>query len=141
MVHDFKNFPELTNAQMQLYYFESPHKQITEDFKAEVVKVTDGDTIRILWDERTFNFPVRFLDIAAPENKESGGPESRNWLEGKILGETVEIQVNPSNRVDKWGRLLGKITFKGLDIGDESILTGHSVSWDEKKGWSTTKHR
>jgi len=47
MAHDFKKFPELTNNQMQIYYFESPHKQITEDFKARVVDVHDGDTIKV----------------------------------------------------------------------------------------------
>ena len=52
MAHDFKQFPELTNSQMVMYYFQSPHKQITEPFEAKVVKVTDGDTIRVLWAER-----------------------------------------------------------------------------------------
>ena len=37
MVHDFKAFPELTNSQMDLYYWDSPHKQITDDFDAVVV--------------------------------------------------------------------------------------------------------
>ena len=32
MAHDFKKWPELRNSQMALYYFESPHRQITEDF-------------------------------------------------------------------------------------------------------------
>ena len=32
MPHDFINYPELTNNQMNFYYFESPHKQITENF-------------------------------------------------------------------------------------------------------------
>ena len=51
MAHDFKNFPELTNRQMQVYYFESPHKQVTEDFRGRVIKVTDGDTIRVEWED------------------------------------------------------------------------------------------
>jgi len=73
MAHDFKRFPELTNRQMNLYYFESPHKQITQDFVAKVVKVTDGDTIRVKWEDRDFDFPIRFIDIAAPELDEIGG--------------------------------------------------------------------
>ena len=77
--HDFKTFPELTNSQMQIYYFQSPHKQIIEPFMAKVVKVTDGDTIRVLWDERDFTFPVRFAELAAPELDERGGPESQSW--------------------------------------------------------------
>jgi len=47
MAHDFKRFPELTNNQMNLYYFDSPHQQIAEDFDAKVVNVHDGDTVRL----------------------------------------------------------------------------------------------
>lgn len=115
--HDFKQFPELTNPQMQLYYFDSPHKQITENFRCKVVKVTDGDTIRVMWEERNFNFPIRFLDINAPEMNEEGGREVRSWLEKEILNENVEIMIDRKNRVDKWGRLLGRIFFMGKDIG------------------------
>ncbi len=78
--HDFKRFPELTNSQMQIYYFESPHKQITEPFMAKVVKVTDGDTIRVTWAERDFNFPIRMAEIAAPELDERGGLDSQKFL-------------------------------------------------------------
>ena len=62
MAHDFKLFPELTNRQMQEYYFQSPHKQITENFAAKVVKVTDGDTIRVEVDFRDFDFPIRIAE-------------------------------------------------------------------------------
>ncbi len=130
MPHDFKNFPELTNSQMEIYYFESPHKQITEDFRAEVVKVTDGDTIRLRADFRDFDFPLRFLTIAAPELKEDGGPESQGWLEGLLLGQMVDVKINPVNRVEKWGRLLGDIIFKGLDVGNQSVGLGFAKTWD-----------
>jgi endonuclease YncB( thermonuclease family) len=128
-MHDFKRFPELTNSQMDFYYFESPHKQIFEDFKGTVVKVSDGDTIRIQTNFRDFDFPVRFFDNAAPELDEDGGPEAQAWLEGLILGEEVDVLVNPDLRVEKWGRLLGRIIFKGIDVGEESIFLGHSVPW------------
>ena len=94
MAHDFKKFPELTNSQMDIHYFESPHEQIFENFHAKVVKVTDGDTIRVLWDRRNFDFPVRLIDINAPEMGE-GGEESQSWLERQILGKDVEILINP----------------------------------------------
>ena len=130
MPHDFKNFPELTNSQMEIYYFESPHKQITEDFRAEVVGVHDGDTIKLRADFRDFDFPLRFLDIAAPELKEVGGPESQGWLEGLLLGEVVDVKINPVNRVEKWGRLLGDIIFKGIDVGNQSVGLGFAKTWD-----------
>lgn len=133
MAHDFKKFPELTNNQMNIYYFESPHKQITEDFRAEVVKVHDGDTITVKWKERDFNFPIRFIDTAAPELNEKGGKESQQWLENKILGKDVDILINPKDRVGKWGRILGKVFSGGVEINEESIRAGMAIPFEQRK--------
>ncbi len=132
MQHDFKRFPELTNGQMGDHYFSSPHKQITEDFTAKVIKVTDGDTIRVKWSERDFDFPVRFINIAAPETTERGGRASKNWLEKILLGKEVQIRLNPDLRVEKWGRLLGYVNQGGIDIGEMSTLNNHSVPWEQR---------
>ena len=132
MTHDFKRFPELSNSQMQLYYFDSPHKQITENFMAKVVKVTDGDTIRVMWDERDFDFPIRMQDLAAPELDERGGIASQKWLENLILGEDVEIILSRM-RVEKWGRILADVFHNGIRISEESIRNNHGVPWAERE--------
>jgi endonuclease YncB( thermonuclease family) len=132
MTHDFKRFPELTNSQMGMYYFDSPHKQIREDFFGRVVKVHDGDTITISCDFRDFNFPIRFANIMAPELSEEGGFRSRDWLASQILGQEVEIKVNKNNPVEKWGRLLGRVFFKGFDVGEESKASGMSLNLEEE---------
>ena len=131
MGHDFKRFPELTNNQMQFYYFESPHKQITEDFLAKVKRVVDGDTIIVKWQERDFDFPVRLADIQAPELKE-GGLESKKWLEGKIKDKEVEILINPYNRVGKWGRILGEVLHRGMNLNELSIQEGMAIPFGEQ---------
>ena len=131
MAHDFKNFPELTNNQLQIYYFDSPHKQITEDFTAKVVNVHDGDTIRVKWRERDFDFPVRLAHIAAPELKEEGGKESQSWLEKQIMGEEVDIVIDPNNRVGKWGRIIGEIIFMGININQMSMDMRFSIPFEE----------
>ncbi len=128
MPHDFKKFPELTNSQMELYYFQSPHKQITEDFRAKCVKIIDGDTIKLQVDFRDFYFPIRLANIAAAEMNE-GGKESQSWLEKKVLGKDVDIILSPQ-RVEKWGRLLGNVMLAGLDVGEESMAAGQSTTWD-----------
>ena len=133
MAHNFKDFPELTNSQMQFYYFESPHKQIMEDFIAKVVKVIDGDTIKVKWDERDFDFPIRFANTAAPERKEPGGLESREWLREQVLGKEVTIEINPSNRVGKWGRILGTVILGGIDINQMSIDLGFAVDFHNRE--------
>lgn len=132
MAHDFEKFPELTNNQMQFYYWESPHKQIFENFTAEVVRVKDGDTLLIRAPFREFDFSLRLSNIAAPELNERGGKESQEWLESLIEGKWVNIEVNYYNRVEKWGRLLGEVKLGGFDVGEMSVITGHAIEWNRR---------
>ncbi len=132
MTHDFKRFPELANSQMEMYYWDSPHKQIVDDFNAEVVRVIDGDTIRVKWIERDFVFPVRLLNINAAEIDE-GGLASKKWLESQILNQEVTIIINQKQRVGKFGRLLGIITHLGRNINQLSIESGYSVPFGSEE--------
>jgi len=132
MARDFKKFPELTNSQMELYYWESPHKQITEDFEAKVIKVTDGDTVRVTTEFRDFDFPVRMLDIDAPEIKTEDGDRAKNWLEERILNEDVTIRIKREKRVGKFGRLLGRIIHGGIDLNEMSISMGLATKFDNR---------
>ena len=125
MAFDFDRFPELTNGQAVIYYWESPHKQIFEDFEGKVVKVTDGDTVRLETDFRDFLTTVRMAYIDAPELNE-GGRESKMWLEDKILGETVLVKINRDNRVGKFGRIIGDIIFNGESMSSASLRDQHS---------------
>lgn len=132
MPHDFETFPELTNAQMDIYYYDSPHKQITEDFVCQVVKVHDGDTITVRWAERIFDFPVRFANLAAPELSEEGGKEAQSWLENVLLGEEITVRLS-KQRVEKWGRILGTIIFQGMDVAQQEIWMGLAKPWENRK--------
>ena len=131
MAFDFKRFPELTNAQAVIYYWDSPHKQIFEDFEAHVVKVTDGDSIRVTTDFRNFDFPIRFAYIDAPEMNQ-GGQASKSWLESQILGKDVFIKINPNNRVGKWGRIIGEVMFGGESMSAASLRELHSVPFGQE---------
>lgn len=130
--HDYKNFPELTNTQIQEFGFTSPHTQITEDFRAEVIKVHDGDTITLRTTFRDFDFPLRFTDIDAPELSE-GGEEAREWLKNRIEGQSVDVLIDAQNRVGKYGRLLGAVMFNGLNVAQEEIRQGLAKSFGSKK--------
>ena len=130
MAHDFVKFPELTNSQATIYYWDSPHQQIFESFEARVVKVTDGDSIRVETDFRDFDFPVRFAYINAPEMNE-GGAESKSWLENQILGKDVFIKINPNNRVGKFGRIIGEVMFGGESMSAASLREMHSVPFGQ----------
>ena len=131
--HDFIRFPELTNNQMGMYYFDSPHQQIAEDFDAKVLRVVDGDTVRLETSFRDFDFPLRMSNLLAPELNEAGGIRSRDKLKSIIEGQTVEIIINKNNRVGKWGRLLGEVRHKGFDVGEEMIQGGFAIGLDEER--------
>ena len=135
MAHDFKAYPELTNNQMNMYYFDSPHQQITEDFDARVVKIVDGDTIRVETGFRDFDFPIRFSNIMAAETNEGGGLRSREHLRSLIENGLVEVIIDKKNRVGKFGRLLAQIKHKGFDVGEQMLADGFAVGvWQEQTG-------
>ena len=129
--HDFDKFPELTNRQLQEMPFQSPHQQIIEGFEADVVRVHDGDTVTLRVPFRDFDFPLRLLGIDAPEMN-AGGEEARDWVRGRIDGERVTVLIDKDNRVDKWGRLLGHIFHRGMNVAEEEINLGLAVPFDRR---------
>ena len=130
--HDFKNYPELTNSQIDEIGFQSPHKQIQEDFRATVVKVHDGDTVSLRTDFRDFTFPLRLLDIDTKELNE-GGQEAGDWVRDRLEGEEVEIKIDRKNRVDKYGRLLGRVFHTGMDLGTELMMLGLATPFEQRR--------
>ena len=132
MAHDFKKFPELLTSQFNFYYMDSPHKQITENFEAHIIKVHDGDTVTLQTDFRNFSFPLRMANIAAKEINENG-EESRDWLASQVLGKDVTVIIDKNNRVGKYGRLIGIIMESGLDINKQSILQGMSIPFGTRQ--------
>ena len=131
MAHDFNKYPELSNRQLDEMRWESPHKQFEEDFTATVVKVHDGDTIRVMSQERDFDFPIRFINIDSKELNE-GGKEAGDWLRNLILNKIVTIQIDKKERVDKYGRLLGRVFANGMDVGEEEIRLGLAVPFNQR---------
>ena len=129
--HDFKKYPELSNAQMAEFQFSSPHQQITEDFMATVIKVHDGDTITLTTAFRDFDFPMRLADIDAPELN-AGGDTARDWLKEKILNADIMVEIDPNNRVEKWGRLLGRVIHNGMDVGQEALQLGLVKNFEKR---------
>lgn len=132
MEHDYKKFPELTNAQLQTEAFSSPHQQIIEDFTATVVRVHDGDTVTLKTTFRDFEFPLRFINIDAPEMN-NGGEVARDWLRAQIDGNEVEIKIDVKQRVGKYGRLLGRVISRGMDMGNAEVLLGLAVPFGQKR--------
>lgn len=120
MAHEYI---ELTNRQIEEAGLDVPVHQFTEDFDATCVHVVDGDTIRLGHESRDFDFPLRFLGVDAPEMNE-GGEEAKEWLKSRIEGQRIKVLINKKNRVDKYGRLLGRPFYRGLEIAQEMLYLG-----------------
>jgi endonuclease YncB( thermonuclease family) len=128
---DFVARPELWNGlPMDIYYFDSPHKQITEDFEGVVSKVHDGDTFTIDTKFRNFGTKVRMVGIDSLELNVGGG-KARDWLKSKIEGKRVDIILD-EERVGKWGRILGTVIANGMNINDLAIIEGMAVPFDRR---------
>ena len=56
------------------------------------------------------------------------GRTAQKWLENRVLGKKVTI-ILAKTRVEKWGRLLGKVMCEGIDLGDEEVSAGMSIPW------------
>ncbi len=88
----------------------------------KVIKVSDGDTITLLTDDKV-SHKVRLNDIDAPEKKQPFGSKSRDNLASYIAGEIVTVRYKSK---DRYGRVLGTIYFDNLDINLQQVKNGYA---------------
>lgn len=96
-------------------------------FKAQVEKVSDGDTITVVRSDGAKE-RIRFLGIDAPESKQEYGPKSRVALE-KMLAKSdfkVTIVYHDTKGRDHYGRIVGKVVADGKDINLEQLKRGNA---------------
>lgn len=98
-------------------------------FKAQVVKVLDGDTIKIRYQNKEET--VRFLLVDTPEtvhptkSVQPFGPEASAYTKKRLTNKTVEIEIDVGER-DKYGRLLAYVYEGGKMINRELLEKGYA---------------
>jgi endonuclease YncB( thermonuclease family) len=103
------------------------HKQSDEapeagDLRLTVIRVIDGDTFEVLYDEEPTS--VRVFGIDAPEVGESGGWESTQALR-RLLGNRRVTMVFPGpKKRDSFGRLLAIVYVDGTNVGHWLVQNG-----------------
>lgn len=93
----------------------------------KVIKVTDGDTVNLLTSDNETH-KIRLSGIDAPEKKQAFGNKSKQALADLIDGKTVNVEYN---KLDRYQRVVGKITFNGQDVNLRQIKLG--LAWHYKK--------
>jgi endonuclease YncB( thermonuclease family) len=95
-------------------------------FEAIVTAVTDGDTVKIEYQNKTIK--VRLAGIDTPELKQEFGLESKKALEEKVLNKKVYID---GDKKDRYGRLIADLKIGSRWINKELVEEGYA--WHYKQ--------
>jgi endonuclease YncB( thermonuclease family) len=85
-----------------------------------VVGVSDGDTVTVLTAEHR-QFKIRLSGIDAPEKKQAFGAHAKETLARQVFGQPVLVEWS---KVDRYGRIVGKIEVGGMDANLEQVREG-----------------
>ncbi|MGA8053001.1 MAG: thermonuclease family protein [Burkholderiales bacterium] len=88
-----------------------------------MIAVHDGDTITVL-DREHIQHRVRLGGIDAPENGQRYSRAARNELARRVFERWVRVEWN---KIDAYGRLIGKVTQAGQDAGRDQLAAG--MAW------------
>lgn len=98
-----------------------------ERYLAEVVAVSDGDTITVL-DSSKQQHRIRLSGIDAPERKQAFGNAARQRLADVIFRKTVIVEAS---KVDRYGRQIAKVIYDGEDVNLSMVRDGYA--WHYKQ--------
>lgn len=119
----------------------TPIKELSESlyhYKAKVLSVTDGDTIKVEWDlgrRTSAKEVIRFSRINAFELKAEGGPEAKQFVVDRIDGKTVilktELDTQGLTKYGGFDRFLAEVFYETeegwINLNDELLEEGHAV--------------
>lgn len=92
----------------------------------QVVGVSDGDTVTVL-DAKNRPNKIRLAGIDAPEKAQAYGQKAKDSLSELVYGKTVDVEWS---KLDRYNRIVGKITLNDVDINLEQIKRG--MAWHYK---------
>jgi micrococcal nuclease len=90
-----------------------------DSLTGKVVKVTDGDTITVLVEQRQVK--VRLSEIDAPEIKQDFGRKSKNALAGLVFGKEVRVIAHGN---DRYGRTIGDVFVGQTNVNEKLVEEG-----------------
>jgi len=126
MFSTLKNRP-LILLLASLFIFASCSREKPNSISGRVVRIADGDTITIL-DANNVQHRIRLQGIDAPERRQDFSDVSREHLASLVFGKYVTIEYQ---KVDRYGRLVGKVWVDGDDECLEQLKAG--LAWHYKE--------
>lgn len=99
---------------------------LAQNITGKVVSVTDGDTIKVL--ENNKEYKIRFSGIDAPEKSQDYGQKSKQFLSNLIFGKIVKVEIRD---IDKYNRYVSDVYLENVWINSEMIKNGYA--WHYKQ--------
>lgn len=103
----------------------------------KVVRVHDGDTLTVA-DAQGGQYQIRLAGIDAPELRQEYGRNALYNLSGFVFGKEVVVTYR---KIDKYGRIVGRITMNGRDICLKQIEDGYAWHYKEYENEQTESDR
>lgn len=94
-----------------------------ETITGYVVAISDGDTLTVL-DSNRQQHKIRLAGIDAPEKAQAFGDRSKQNLAALTFNKNVTVEWN---KLDRYGRTIGKILVNGIDANLEQVNAG--MAW------------
>ncbi|WGZ93258.1 MAG: thermonuclease family protein [Candidatus Thiothrix putei] len=94
--------------------------------QGRVVGVSDGDTLTVLASNKR-NYKIRLQGIDAPETKQAHGQKCKEMLMTRAVNLTADVEAY---KLDRYGRVIGKVTVEGKDVALEQIKAGCGWHYD-----------
>lgn len=101
-----------------------------QTFQGIVTHVSDGDTLWVAVDPKSKPIKVRLQGIDAPEICQAWGIEARDALNARLLRQSVSLNTRAK---DDYDRVLGRLTFRGDDVGAWLVKNGHAWSYHHRR--------
>lgn len=109
-----------------------------------MVGIADGDTLTVL-DSNYTQHKIRLAGIDSPEKGQPFGQVCKKSLSDLAYGRYVVVE---SNKLDRYGRVIGKVLLDGRDVNYEQIRRGcgwhykqyqNEQSLDDRLGYDTAE--
>lgn len=108
---------------MGLFLLFFPISATSAEATVKVIGITDGDTVRVLFQGENRQEKVRLDQIDAPERGQPFGEKSRQYLAELVHGKTITLEYTGR---DRYGRLIGTLRVDGKSMNAEMVRAGYA---------------
>ena len=93
-----------------------------QDFSGKIVSVSDGDTVKLLTQNKR-EIKIRLAEIDAPEKNQAFGQASKKSLSDMAFGKVAQAKCG---KEDQYGRYVCTIYVNGVDVNYAQVQRGYA---------------